>query len=88
MIVDPGEAPGTAQPGAHGTSAAAEQMRKLNEAGEEALLAESMRYNIDLAPQLLLCAGRMIEHLRESGVSNYLEFRPLGAHLYALQFVP
>ena len=49
---------------------------------EAALLPQSSRYNIDLNPQLLLCAGAMIDVLRASGVANYLEFKPMGAHLY------
>ena len=48
----------------------------------DALLPQSSRYNIDLNPQLLLCAGAMIDILRASGVSNYLEFQPMQAHLY------
>ena len=48
----------------------------------EALLPQSSRYNVDLNPQLLLCAGTMIDILRASGVSNYLEFQPMQGHLY------
>ena len=43
------------------------------------LLAAAMRYNIDLTPQLLLCAGDMVGVLRSSGVSSYLEFKPVQA---------
>ena len=44
---------------------------------DEAALGPSHRYNIDLTPQLLLCAGSMVDVLRTSGVANYLEFKPL-----------
>ena len=40
------------------------------------------RYNIDLTPQLLLCAGEMVDALRSSGVASYPEFKPAQAHLY------
>lgn len=45
------------------------------------MLAQSHRYNIDLTPQLLLCAGEMVGVLRSSGVASYLEFKPVQAHL-------
>ena len=59
----------------------------LNEAAsreaELALFPQSSRFCIDLNPQLLLCGGAMIDVLRECGVANYLEFKPMQAHLYA-----
>ena len=45
------------------------------------MLAQSHRYNIDLTPQMLLCAGDMVGVLRSSGVASYLEFKPVQAHL-------
>ncbi|KAL3908298.1 MAG: hypothetical protein SGPRY_009853, partial [Prymnesium sp.] len=52
-------------------------------AGEHSLESEARRYNLDLSPQLLLCAGGMIELLRQSGVGAYLEFKLLSSHLFA-----
>ena len=45
-------------------------------------LAVSHRYSLDLMPRLLLSAGEMVDALRASGVSEYIEFKPLVSALY------
>ncbi|CAG8504994.1 14502_t:CDS:10 [Ambispora leptoticha] len=40
-----------------------------------ALLGESKRYNLELAPKLMPCRGELVELLISSGVGKYLDFK-------------
>lgn len=48
-----------------------------SEAATAALQSQSRRFNLDLAPKLLLSRGRMVEKLINSDVGKYLEFKVL-----------